>query len=72
VYEMLRITPRVQEIIEQNGSTTQIRDCARSEGLRLMWEDGLRKAQQGLTTFEELLKLRSVIEVGEQDAKVAA
>ncbi len=72
VYEMMRVTAAVQEIIEQDGSTTQIRDVARAEGMKLMWEDGLNKAQQGITTCEELLKLRSVVEIGKAHAEVAA
>ncbi len=72
VYEMLRVSGKVQEVIEKDGSTAQIRDIARTEGMKLMWEDGLRKAQQGLTTCEELLKLRSVVEIQKDQTEVAA
>ncbi len=63
VYELLRVTPAIQDLIEQDGSTKQIREVAAAEGMTSMWDDGLNKAQQGITSCEELLKLRSVIEV---------
>jgi len=59
VYEVLRVTPSVQRVIENEGSTNEIRDAASVSGMRLMWQDGLEKARQGKTTIEELAKVRS-------------
>jgi type IV pilus assembly protein PilB len=72
VFEMMRVTPGLQELIERDASSTQIRELAHAEGMKDMWEDGLRKAQQGMTTLDELLKLRSIIAVDEPQIKVAA
>lgn len=58
VYEMFRLTPRVQSLIEQGATQQVIEQEAYQEGMRLMWEDALSKAGQGWTTIEEALRLR--------------
>jgi len=62
VYEMLRITPRVQRLIERDASQTEIEAAARLDGMRSLWEDGLLKAARGLTSINELSKLRAIVE----------
>lgn len=60
VYEMLRLTPAVQDLVESGGTAAQIRERAASEGMRLLWQDGLEKARRHMTTVWELSKLRSI------------
>ena len=62
VYEMLRITPRVQKLIERDASRAEIEAAARLDGMRSLWEDGLLKAAKGLTTIDELAKLRAIVD----------
>lgn len=62
VYEMLRITPRVQKLIERDASRAEIEVAARTDGMRSLWEDGLLKAAKGLTTIDELAKLRAIVD----------
>lgn len=63
VYELFRITPSVHKLIEQGASVTDLRQAAAREGMRTMWDDGVAKAIQALTTWQELMKLRTVIDV---------
>ena len=60
VYEMLRMTPSIQDIVERGGTAAELRERASAEGMRLMWQDGLEKARRHTTTVWELSKLRSV------------
>lgn len=62
VYEGLTMTPGVQEAIEAGGSPQTILRAAKADGMRLMWEDGLRKARIGLTTLDELSRVRASCE----------
>lgn len=62
VYEMLRMTPAVQNVVERGGTAAELREIAAADGMRLMWQDGLDKARRHLTTVWELSKLRSVAE----------
>ena len=41
----------------QHATAGEIEELARSEGMRTMYEDGLVKAMQGLTTLEEVLRV---------------
>lgn len=62
VYEMLRMTPRIQQLVENRATAAEIRSAAESEGMRLMWRDGLEKARRHQTTVWELAKLRPISE----------
>ena len=62
VYEVLRISPGIQQAIHEDRSPAVIREIARREGMRLMLSDGLDKAKRGLTTLDELLRLRATVD----------
>ena len=72
VYEMLRVTPRIRDLIDANASVSDIRRVAADEGMRLMWHDGLDKASLGLTTLDELARLRGVQETDERELRLTA
>lgn len=57
LYEVLAVTEPIKELIIKKASTRQIRDCAISEGMRTMVEDGFIKAAKGLTSIEEVLRV---------------
>ena len=62
IYEMLRVTPRVQRVLTGGGDVGQVQDAAVEDGARLLWHDALDKARMGLTTLEEVARVVSVIE----------
>lgn len=64
VYEMLRMTSAVQQIVERNGSRTEIAGVAASDGFRPMWRDGVDKACRGITALSEAARLRTVVDAG--------
>jgi type IV pilus assembly protein PilB len=67
-FEMLRITPRIQKLIERDAPAAEIEAQAIAEGMRLMWNDGLEKASLGQTSLSEVVKLRSTGEAtGEKE-----
>jgi len=57
VFEIIRITPKLQDLILRNPSAQQVWDCARSQGSASMFEDGIEKVRNGVTTLEELLRV---------------
>jgi len=61
LFEMLRLSLGLQAVIEDGGSTRQIREYALGDGLRPMWKDGLEKARLGKTSLEEVLKVAAVV-----------
>ncbi|OGY61731.1 MAG: hypothetical protein A3I33_03090 [Candidatus Colwellbacteria bacterium RIFCSPLOWO2_02_FULL_45_11] len=57
IYEVLEITPAIKRAITEQKSSDDIEDIARSEGMTTMVEDGLKKAEAGITSLEEVLRV---------------
>ena len=63
VYELLCATTGVRELIDRGATANEIYEQARSEGMRLMLEDGIQKARVGLTSIDEVSKLHATIDI---------
>ncbi|MDE1897862.1 MAG: Flp pilus assembly complex ATPase component TadA [Xanthomonadaceae bacterium] len=59
IYELVSISPRMREMITAGSAVSAMVEQARAEGFRLLREDGLLKAWQGLTSVEEVLRVTS-------------
>lgn len=57
IYEVLRVTETIKELIQKGASSDAIQKQAVTEGMRLMLEDGFCKAAQGQTSIEEVLRV---------------
>ncbi|MHC4910447.1 MAG: GspE/PulE family protein [Planctomycetota bacterium] len=56
IYELLKLTSPVQDLVERDESSDALRSMAVAMGMRQMWHDGLEKARLGVTTLEEVAK----------------
>jgi len=56
IYEYLRVTDTVRQLIDERKPTLIIREQAIREGMRPLREDGIRSVLDGYTTAEEVLK----------------
>jgi type II secretory ATPase GspE/PulE/Tfp pilus assembly ATPase PilB-like protein len=63
IYEVMKVSDAIQEMVLEHKSGPALREQARKEGMKTMKESALEKAIQGLTTAEEILR---VIYVAEQ------
>ena len=54
IYEIIRATPEIRELILKNPSAQQVWAIARQQGSRALFEDGLEKAKLGITTIDEV------------------
>ncbi|RMH27724.1 MAG: type II/IV secretion system protein [Planctomycetota bacterium] len=68
VYELFRLTPAVQSAIEAGAPALELARAARADGMRPMLDDGLEKARLGLTTLEELWRVRTEFGADESPA----
>ena len=59
IYELIAVTPEIRELISKESDVTSIRDLARAQGFRSLFEDGILKAAKGMTTIEEVLRVCS-------------
>jgi type II secretory ATPase GspE/PulE/Tfp pilus assembly ATPase PilB-like protein len=55
IYELMRLDDRFHDPILRRSGAPEFLRLAREGGMRTMFEDGVVKATQGLTTLEELL-----------------
>ena len=55
IYEILTVTPALQQLIYERAGGTALRGQARAHGMGTLREDGLRKARAGMTTVAEVL-----------------
>ncbi len=57
IYEVLDNTEAIQKLVISRATTSQVQAQAVSESMVLMWQDGFIKANQGLTTISEILRV---------------
>jgi type IV pilus assembly protein PilB len=57
IYELLQLDEQIRSAIRSGARDEEIRNLARSGGMRLMQEDALEKVMQGITTMEEVLRV---------------
>jgi len=56
IYEYLKVTDPIRNLVTERRPTVVIRDRARELGMRTLREDGIRCIFDGLTTMEEIVK----------------
>jgi type IV pilus assembly protein PilB len=64
IYEMLRVTNTIKDLIRQNASESALRRAAAVAGTATLLEDAMSKARRGVTNPDEVVR---VIEVGTED-----
>lgn len=57
IFELLTMTSKVRELALAGATTVDIRHAAIKEGMSTLYDDGLLKAMQGITTLEEVFKV---------------
>jgi type IV pilus assembly protein PilB len=59
VFEMIPITKDMKQLILTNPSSQEVWELAKKEGSRSLFEDGVDKVLNGVTTIDELLRVAS-------------
>jgi len=57
IFELMTMTSKVRELSMSGASTAEIREAAVKQGMSTLYEDGILKATQGITTLEEVFKV---------------
>ena len=57
IYELLVVTPEIQELITQRASAAMLNQQGRKQGLKLLFDDGFEKVKAGMTTLQELMRV---------------
>lgn len=64
VVEAIQMDPKVEEVVRRDPTEIEIWKAARHQKLRRMYEDGLLKVLNGMTSFDEL---RRVVDIEEEE-----
>ncbi len=59
ITELLVMSDDIRRLVMSNAQARKIEEQALLEGMQTMYDDGIRKAVQGLTTVEEVLRVTS-------------
>lgn len=51
------LDPSAQRVVLDGADAHQLREHARSRGMRTLYEDGLRKVALGLSSMDEVLRV---------------
>lgn len=54
IFEMIKITPEIENLILDNPSSAEIWELAEEQGAHTLYEDGIDKVKHGVTTLTEL------------------
>jgi type IV pilus assembly protein PilB len=57
IFEIIEITPEMQELMLHSPSTREIEKLAREQGSKPMFTDGVEKVKSGVTTLAEVLRV---------------
>jgi type IV pilus assembly protein PilB len=57
LYELMRINEELAEMFVRRAPVSEIKEAARANGMHTLQEDGLRKAKDGMTTIEEIMRV---------------
>jgi type IV pilus assembly protein PilB len=55
VFEVVRITPRMGELVQARTALPELRQAARDEGMKMLADSALDKVRQGMTSLEEAI-----------------
>jgi len=70
IYELLLIDDRFRDIINEDPSVNNMRRAFHESGQPSLFDDGIRKVKQGLTTIEEVLRVTEVYGRNEEEVFV--
>jgi type II secretory ATPase GspE/PulE/Tfp pilus assembly ATPase PilB-like protein len=57
IFQLLEMTEDLAALASKHASREEIERAAMDGGLRTLWDDGIAKVAQGLTSIEELARV---------------
>jgi type II secretory ATPase GspE/PulE/Tfp pilus assembly ATPase PilB-like protein len=59
---MMKVDDEIRRLVLHKATAREISQAARSKGMRTLLEDALVKAQEGIISLEEVLRVVSTVE----------
>jgi type IV pilus assembly protein PilB len=57
IYELMQMTSKVRELAFAGATTVEIRKAAVKGGMTTLYDDGIYKVLQGITTLDEVFRV---------------
>jgi type IV pilus assembly protein PilB len=57
IFELLMMTAKIRELAFQGAPTQEIRKEAIKSGMSTLYDDGIRKVLEGITTIDEVFRV---------------
>jgi type IV pilus assembly protein PilB len=57
IYEVMVMDDQITRLINSRATAQEVKEYALKDGMRSLFEDGIMKAKQGITTIEEVLRV---------------
>jgi type II secretion system protein E len=57
LFELMTMSAGIREVLLRGGSSLEVKEVARKEGMRMLIEDGWRLVREGITTASEVLRV---------------
>jgi type II secretory ATPase GspE/PulE/Tfp pilus assembly ATPase PilB-like protein len=70
IYELLVLDEQFRDMINKDPSVNNMRRVFHESGRRTLFDDGILKVKQGLTTIEEVLRVTEVYGKNEDEVFV--
>jgi type IV pilus assembly protein PilB len=61
IYELLKVTPQIEEVVLRGASVDEIREVAKKQGMRTLRDAAIDKLMAGETTPEEVMRVTQSI-----------
>jgi len=62
IFELMVMNNKIRELAFQGAPTQDIRRAACSQGMKVMFDDGVQKVLRGITTFDEVFRVSKRVE----------
>jgi type IV pilus assembly protein PilB len=62
IFELMVMTNKIRELAFQGAATQEIRRAAVSQGMKVMFDDGINKSLRGITTLDEVFRVSKKVE----------
>ena len=57
IFELMVMTNKIRELAFQGAATQELRRAAASQGMKMMFDDGIAKSLRGVTTLDEVFRV---------------
>ena len=63
LFELLTLNDPIRKLVQNKATASELRDAAIQNGMELLRHDGLKRAGQGITSLDEVIRVTARTEL---------